>query len=144
MHVVSALALAGILLLAPKAALAACGDDGDPGYRKPNGQCVSWCELAECGSKAAKCKPENVSRTIMVLQAIKKGNPYLPPCYGCGCKGGPGYRTSWHKCVEWDGLYSKCGNPPDTKCEPEITVRSAEEAATAQADYARHMQACRK
>ena len=54
--------LVGLLLLTATAQ-AACGDKGGPGYRKPNGQCAGWVELAHaCGSPPTeRCTAEKVS-----------------------------------------------------------------------------------
>jgi hypothetical protein len=35
-----------------------------------------------------------------------------PPCQGCGCKGGPGYRAPDGHCVGFRELDKVCGNPP--------------------------------
>ncbi len=42
--------------------------------------------------------------------------PDRPPCTGCGCKGGPGYRGPDGRCVGFKNLDRVCGNPPDTRC----------------------------
>jgi len=40
-----------------------------------------------------------------------------PRCSGCGCKGGPGYRSrKTGKCVGFKQLTKQCGSPPETKC----------------------------
>jgi hypothetical protein len=39
--------------------------------------------------------------------------PERPPCQGCGCKGGPGYRAPDGHCVGFRELDKVCGNPPD-------------------------------
>jgi len=41
--------------------------------------------------------------------------PERPPCSGCGCKGGPGYRAPDGHCVGFKELDKVCGNPP-TRC----------------------------
>ncbi|MEW6642982.1 MAG: hypothetical protein AB1586_20930 [Pseudomonadota bacterium] len=41
--------------------------------------------------------------------------PDRPPCRGCGCKGGPGYRAPDGHCVGFRELDQVCGNPP-TRC----------------------------
>jgi len=41
--------------------------------------------------------------------------PERPPCHGCGCKGGPGYRAPDGHCVGFRELDKVCGNPP-TRC----------------------------
>ena len=38
--------------------------------------------------------------------------PERPPCHGCGCKGGPGYRAPDRHCVGFRELDQICGNPP--------------------------------
>ena len=38
--------------------------------------------------------------------------PERPPCHGCGCKGGPGYRGPDGDCVGFRELDKVCGNPP--------------------------------
>ena len=139
-------ALVAVLLLSAGGALADCGDDGDPGLRAPSGECVSWCALeAVCGGKAAtKCKHENPSRILLTLWSVVKGDPSLPACRGCGCKGGPGYRDSRGHCVGWDRLEQACGSPPTDRCRAEIVKTTAEEVAQAQAAYADRLRTCRK
>src|SRR5258708_607755 len=39
--------------------------------------------------------------------------PERPPCHGCGCKGGPGYRAPDGHCVGFRELDKVCGNPPN-------------------------------
>lgn len=125
-------------------ALADCGDAGDPGYRGPDGSCVDWCHFEKtCGLKGTSCRPEQVSRTIMILQGIIRGDPSLPRCHGCGCKGGPGYRGPSGNCVGWDRLNDVCGSPPTRRCAAENIAPSAEEVAEAEADYAARRGNCR-
>ena len=39
--------------------------------------------------------------------------PDLPPCRGCGCRGGTGYRhTPTQRCVGFRELDKLCGTPP--------------------------------
>jgi hypothetical protein len=42
-------------------------------------------------------------------------------CSGCGCRGGPGWRSKrTGQCVGWDDLTRECGNPPDpARCTKE-------------------------
>ena len=41
-------------------------------------------------------------------------------CSGCGCKGGPGYRSlSTGHCVGWGEIVSVCGPPPHPRCARE-------------------------
>jgi len=39
-----------------------------------------------------------------------------PPCRGCGCRGGPGYRGPNGKCVSFKRLRKACGSPPTKRC----------------------------
>ena len=44
-------------------------------------------------------------------------------CHGCGCNGGPGYRsTENEQCVGWAQLNEECGPPPHTECIAECTA----------------------
>ena len=41
----------------------------------------------------------------------------LPPCTGCGCRGGPGYRSKASgKCVGYKALSKTCGDPQTLRC----------------------------
>ena len=49
-RIVSVIAGIGIVLGIATAVQADCGDRGGPGYRGPNGQCVSWVSIGKvCG-----------------------------------------------------------------------------------------------
>lgn len=52
-----------VQLLHAPSALAACGDNGGPGYRNQSGKCVGWEALArQCGNPpSTKCTPERVA-----------------------------------------------------------------------------------
>ena len=52
------------ILAAPTVAYAACGDSGGPGYRGPDGKCVSWLNIGKvCGCPpSTRCIPENPAR----------------------------------------------------------------------------------
>ena len=39
-----------------------------------------------------------------------------PPCKGCGCEGGPGYRARDGHCAGFRERDKVCGVPPDTNC----------------------------
>ncbi|BCP54153.1 hypothetical protein K32_27700 [Kaistia sp. 32K] len=52
----------------------------------------------------------------LVLPAMAEGCPEQPPCRGCGCKGGPGYRGPDGRCVGFRALYKVCGDPPESRC----------------------------
>lgn len=47
----------------------------------------------------------------------------------CGQNGGPGYRNQAGKCVGWEALARQYGNPPSTKCTPELVADGAGDAA---------------
>lgn len=42
--------------------------------------------------------------------------PERPPCRGCGCKGGPGYRGPDGRCVGFRELAKVCGSQPERRC----------------------------
>ncbi|MEP9356788.1 hypothetical protein ABLE93_24970 [Xanthobacter sp. KR7-65] len=48
--------------------------------------------------------------------AAKESCPERPPCRGCGCKGGPGYRGPDGRCVGFADLARVCGSPPTARC----------------------------
>ncbi len=54
--------------------------------------------------------------TAQPMPAAAEGCPPRPPCHGCGCAGGPGYRGPDGKCVGFRELAHKCGNPPTERC----------------------------
>jgi len=47
----------------------------------------------------------------------------------CGTRGGPGYRGPDGQCVGWADLGRKCGNPPSSRCKPELAQPEAPAAA---------------
>ena len=61
--------------------------------------------------------------------------PPVPPpregciCKGCGCKGGPGWRTKSESldkkghCVSWKGLTNECWDDPSNRCVYEGTTQ---------------------
>jgi hypothetical protein len=51
--------------------------------------------------------------------ATAAGCPDRPPCSGCGCKGGPGYRGPDGRCVGFRNLDRVCGSPATTRCSLE-------------------------
>jgi hypothetical protein len=54
-----------LVVLHSYSANATCGVSSGPGYRGPNGQCLSWYELAEgvCGCPpTTACRPEQLHR----------------------------------------------------------------------------------
>lgn len=48
--------------------------------------------------------------------AIARNCPDLPPCTGCGCRGGPGYRGPNGHCVSYRDLDRVCGPNPASRC----------------------------
>jgi hypothetical protein len=68
-------------------AQAACGDRGGPGYRAPNGRCVSWAEIGRvCGSPPSKnCvaelptpDAEKAAREGADIESMRLGNKPKP------------------------------------------------------------------
>jgi hypothetical protein len=56
--------VAAALLLLPSAAFATCGTRGGPGYRGPDGHCVSWANIDKvCGVDRSRCQAENTIAT---------------------------------------------------------------------------------
>jgi hypothetical protein len=49
-------------------------------------------------------------------QAFANDCPQLPPCSGCGCRGGPGYRSPDGHCVGFRELSRVCGPNPTSVC----------------------------
>lgn len=62
-----------LLIFFCQPALAACGDNGGPGYRNSSGKCVGWEALArQCGNPpTTKCTAERV--TSGTDDAVAKG-----------------------------------------------------------------------
>lgn len=55
-----------------------------------------------------------------ILQAMKGMEQCKVWCSGCGCKGGPGYRSkATDHCVGWAEIVSVCGPPPHEGCSRE-------------------------
>lgn len=73
-----------------------------------------------------------------------RGNPGLPACEGCGCKGGPGYRKPNGDCVSWKQIFTVCGSPPSKCCTPEQADPRAPTIAAKDAARPRAQTACRK
>lgn len=54
---------------------------------------------------------------VVLLEQSHARCPERPPCKGCGCKGGPGYRiNATGKCAGFKALERQCGNPPTLRC----------------------------
>lgn len=53
-------------------------------------------------------------------EAVKTMSHCEVYCSGCGCKGGPGYRSKLTgRCVGWADIVSVCGQPPHARCTRE-------------------------
>lgn len=63
--------------------------------------------------------------------AARAACPERPPCRGCGCKGGPGYRGPDGRCVGFKDLARTCGDPPTTRCTFENAPGTGENRACA-------------
>jgi hypothetical protein len=60
------------LLLLPSAAFATCGTRGGPGYRGPDGHCVSWANIDKvCGTDRSRCQAENTVAAPPIAAATK-------------------------------------------------------------------------
>src|SRR5262245_4338920 len=53
---------------------------------------------------------------LVASEVLAEGCPYRPPCSGCGCRGGPGYRGPDGQCVGFRQLDKVCGVPPTENC----------------------------
>src|ERR1041384_2039895 len=53
---------------------------------------------------------------VAASEVWAQGCPYRPPCRGCGCRGGPGYRGPDGNCVGFKDLDKVCGVPPTENC----------------------------
>ena len=67
---------------------------------------------------------------LVALAAASLALNCMPTWSACGQNGGPGYRNSSGKCVGWEALTRQCGNPPTTKCTPELVADGAADAAS--------------
>jgi hypothetical protein len=52
---------------------------------------------------------------VAASSAVAQGGP---SCNCCGCKGGPGYRSSSGQCVGWNALNETCGVPATAMRQP--------------------------
>jgi hypothetical protein len=83
------------------------------------------------GRAAAPVAPASVPHIV-----LPKGAPSLPPCHGCGCKGGPGYRGPNGRCVAWRELARICGPSLPGRCAAEEVDPRAEDIAAGRAPIA--------
>lgn len=109
---------------------------GAPGWRDDAGHCVTWRQLDDrCGIPPSRhCTPDNPDPASETLFATPKGDPSAPPCRGCGCKGGPGYRGPNGRCVGWKELARVCGAVLPGACKAE-QVDSRAETIEAQENF---------
>jgi hypothetical protein len=96
-------------------------DAGAPGWRDATGACVTWRTLeSRCGlPPGPPCTADTPDPQAERLIPPPAGDPSLPPCRGCGCKGGPGYRAPTGRCVAWKELARICGTPLPGACAAE-------------------------
>ena len=53
--------------------------------------------------------------TSKPVRIINQPVRYADQCYGCGCKGGPGWRVRLTgECARWKTLAEQCGDPPSS------------------------------
>lgn len=57
--------------------------------------------------------------SVIVLMSFVTAAAAEERCSGCGCKGGPGYRSPSGHCVGWAQLSRVCGTPPSARCSAE-------------------------
>lgn len=57
-------------------------------------------------------------------------------CQGCGCKGGPGWRSPKGYCVSTASLAKICGSPPGAPCTQEAAERVCDRTVAAKAQTA--------
>jgi hypothetical protein len=60
-----------------------------------------------------------LSGCIIVLMLVASG-----VFAACGERGGPGYRGPDGHCVGWANLKRVCGDPPTTRCTPEMVANA--------------------
>lgn len=110
-----------VCLALPTTLPARACDAGAPGWRDPAGRCVTWRQLESvCGlPPSTACTADDPDPQADRLLPTPKGDPSLPPCHGCGCKGGPGYRAPNGRCVGWKDLARTCGPTLPGACTAE-------------------------
>lgn len=125
--------LTGLVAAIGGPARAACGP-GQPGYRDASGACVGWTHLeGRCGvPPETRCTPDEPDPAAAGIVATPRGDPSLPACRGCGCKGGPGYRGPDGRCVGWKDLSRSCGTPLPGRCIAEGPAAGADAVADQQ------------
>jgi hypothetical protein len=64
-----------------------------------------------------------------LLAALAIGATTADALATCGTRGGPGFRSPLGKWVGWAELGHVCGSPPTTRCTPELSNPTADDAA---------------
>ena len=103
--------LLGVTLLAVLLAALSLFAEAHPGGKNAEG-CHNNRKTGDyhCHGKTRKFVPLDARPVCPIDQGEK--------CSGCGCKGGPGYRSNeTGKCVSYKQLRSTCGTPLTTKCK---------------------------
>ena len=65
-------------------------------------------------SRSSNCRTFTKEQAKQIAEA--GGSKCKITCGGCGCKAGPGYRTSSGKCVSYGKIISECGPDPHGQC----------------------------
>jgi hypothetical protein len=107
----------GGLCLAFIAILMVCVSQ-NPARAHPGGLNASGCHTKRSTGEY-HCHRKGAALPLVGKSKTRKKTPCedFPPCRGCGCKGGPGYRSNQTgKCVGYKQLNAECGNPPTTGC----------------------------
>ena len=66
-----------------------------------------------CAPVQLTSSPVPVQVATSYAQTFSTPIDLVARCSGCGCRGGPGWRSKrTGQCVGWKNLYSECGNPP--------------------------------
>jgi hypothetical protein len=86
---------------------------------------VEQSAIVETEDTQRLCPYVSAELAAKVVAALKGMSQCEVHCSGCGCKGGPGYRSrSTGHCVGWGEIVSVCGPPPhqlcDRECEPVV------------------------
>ena len=77
--------------------------------------CLKWIEKDPQDTCQSEANPDP-SGMMRFTEKIFCNTP-AGKCQGCGCHGGPGYRSiSTGKCVSFKSLRSECGDPPTLRC----------------------------
>ena len=62
------------------------------------------------------CAPVQLQSSPVQAGVVGASEYSVGRCSGCGCRGGPGWRSKrTGQCVGWENLARECGNPPSPK-----------------------------